>query len=57
MGVDGNGRAAIEWGVTRHARDFIVNGKGEIVYKHIGPISPQTLEGKIIPLVLAARAD
>ncbi len=57
VGVDGNGRAAIEWGVTGMPETFIVNGKGEIVYKHIGPISPQTLEGKIIPLVLAARAD
>ena len=36
---------------------FVVDGHGEIVYKHTGPISPQTLEGKIIPLVLAARAD
>ena len=56
VGVDGNGRAAIEWGVTGMPETFIVNGKGEIVYKHIGPISPQTLEGKIIPLVRAARA-
>jgi cytochrome c biogenesis protein CcmG/thiol:disulfide interchange protein DsbE len=56
VGVDGNGRAAIEWGVTGMPETFIVNGKGEIVYKHIGPISPQALESKIIPLVLAARA-
>ena len=33
---------------------FIVNGKGEIVYKHIGPISAETLESKIIPKVRAA---
>jgi cytochrome c biogenesis protein CcmG, thiol:disulfide interchange protein DsbE len=56
VGVDGNGRAAIEWGVTGMPETFIGNGKGEIVYKHIGPISPQTLESKIIPMVLAARA-
>jgi cytochrome c biogenesis protein CcmG/thiol:disulfide interchange protein DsbE len=56
VGVDGNGRAAIEWGVTGMPETFIVNGKGEIVYKHIGPISPQTLESKIIPMVRAAQA-
>jgi cytochrome c biogenesis protein CcmG/thiol:disulfide interchange protein DsbE len=56
VGVDANGRAAIEWGVTGMPETFIVNGKGEIVYKHIGPISPDALESKIIPMVRAARA-
>lgn len=54
VGADANGRAAIEWGVTGMPETFIVNGKGEIVYKHIGPISPETLESKIIPMVRAA---
>jgi cytochrome c biogenesis protein CcmG, thiol:disulfide interchange protein DsbE len=54
VGVDANGRAAIDWGVTGMPETFIVNGKGEIVYKHIGPISAETLESKIIPMVRAA---
>jgi cytochrome c biogenesis protein CcmG/thiol:disulfide interchange protein DsbE len=54
VGVDGNGRAAIEWGVTGMPETFIVNGKGVIVYKHVGPISAQALETKIIPAVQAA---
>lgn len=54
VGVDSNGRAAIEWGVTGMPETFIVNGKGEIVYKHIGPISAATLDSKIIPMVRAA---
>jgi len=56
VGVDANGRAAIDWGVTGMPETFIVNGKGEIVYKHVGAISAQTLESKIIPLVRAASA-
>lgn len=56
VGVDANGRAAIEWGVTGMPETFIVNGKGEIIYKHIGPISAETLESKIIPMVRAAAA-
>ncbi len=56
VGVDTNGRAAIEWGVTGMPETFIVNGKGEIVYKHIGPISPESLQSKIIPMVRAAQA-
>lgn len=54
VGVDASGRAAIDWGVTGMPETFIVNGKGEIVYKHIGPISAQTLESRIIPKVRAA---
>jgi cytochrome c biogenesis protein CcmG/thiol:disulfide interchange protein DsbE len=54
VGVDGNGRAAIDWGVTGMPETFILNGKGEIVYKHIGPISPESLETKILPMVHAA---
>ena len=56
VGVDANGRAAIDWGVTGMPETFIVSGKGEIVYKHIGPISAATLESKIIPMVRAAAA-
>ena len=56
VGVDDNGRAAVDWGVTGMPETFIVNGKGEIVYKHIGPISPESLQSKIIPMVRAAQA-
>jgi cytochrome c biogenesis protein CcmG/thiol:disulfide interchange protein DsbE len=34
---------------------FVVNGKGEIVFKHVGPISPASLTGKLIPAIEAAR--
>jgi cytochrome c biogenesis protein CcmG, thiol:disulfide interchange protein DsbE len=56
VGVDGNGRAAIEWGVYGMPETFVVNGRGEIVYKHVGPITPETLEAKIIPVIRAAQA-
>jgi len=54
VGVDDNGRAAIDWGVTGMPETFILNGKGEIVYKHIGPISAETLDSRIIPKIRAA---
>ena len=56
VGVDGNGRAAIEWGVYGMPETFVVNGKGEIVYKHVGPISAEALETRIIPAIRAAEA-
>jgi cytochrome c biogenesis protein CcmG/thiol:disulfide interchange protein DsbE len=56
VGADNNGRAAIDWGVYGMPETFVVNGRGEIVYKHVGPITPQTLEAKVIPAIRAAGA-
>ena len=55
IGADGNGRAAIEWGVYGMPETFVVSGKGEIVYKHVGPITPDALEKNIIPAIRAAH--
>jgi cytochrome c biogenesis protein CcmG/thiol:disulfide interchange protein DsbE len=55
VGVDGNGRTAIEWGVYGMPETFIVDGKGRIAYKHVGPITVEALEGKIIPAIRAAE--
>jgi cytochrome c biogenesis protein CcmG/thiol:disulfide interchange protein DsbE len=54
-GADGAGRGAIEWGVYGMPETFVVNGQGQIVYKHVGPISEQSLAQKLIPVIEAAR--
>jgi len=55
VGVDGNGRTAIEWGVYGMPETFIVDGKGRIAFKHVGPITAEALEAKIIPAIRAAE--
>jgi cytochrome c biogenesis protein CcmG, thiol:disulfide interchange protein DsbE len=55
VGVDGDGRAAIEWGVYGMPETFVVDGKGRIAFKHVGPITAETLETKIIPAIRAAE--
>jgi len=55
VGVDANGRKAIEWGVYGMPETFVVNGRGEIAYKHVGPLSPQSLNEKLIPEIELAR--
>lgn len=55
VGVDPEGRGAIEWGVYGMPESFVVDGKGRIVYKHVGPISPASLEEKVIPAIEKAR--
>ena len=44
VGVDGNGRAAIEWGVYGVPETFIVGRAGTIVYKLVGPITPDNID-------------
>ena len=40
--VDDNGRIAIDWGVYGIPETFIVNSKGIIKYRHVGPITKKT---------------
>lgn len=48
-GVDGNGRAAIEWGVYGVPETFVVDREGRISYKLIGPITPDNLDTVLKP--------
>lgn len=56
VGADANGRAAIEWGVYGMPETFIVDGQGTVVFKHVGPISPEILEQKVLPALEKAKA-
>ena len=52
VGVDGNGRAAIEWGVYGVPETFVVGREGTIVYKLVGPVTPENID-----TVLKAEID
>ena len=52
VGVDGNGRAAIEWGVYGVPETFIIGRDGKIAYKLVGPITPDNINS-----VLMAEID
>lgn len=49
IGVDGAGRAAIDWGVYGVPETFVVKGDGTIAYKFIGPISSEALKTRLLP--------
>jgi cytochrome c biogenesis protein CcmG, thiol:disulfide interchange protein DsbE len=51
VGVDGNGRAAIEWGVYGVPETFIVGRDGKIAYKLVGPISPDNIDSVLKPQI------
>ncbi|MBN9316690.1 MAG: DsbE family thiol:disulfide interchange protein [Devosia sp.] len=55
IGGDSDNRVSIDWGVYGVPETFVVNAAGVITYKHVGPISPQSLERDVIPAIEKAR--
>ena len=51
IGSDVSGRVGIEWGVVGLPETYIVDGKGIIRYKFIGPISKKALQDDFLPKV------
>ena len=56
IGADTNGRAAIDWGVYGVPETFILDGKGRVAYKHLGPITEESLVARVLPAIEKARA-
>lgn len=56
IGVDTNGRTAIDWGVYGVPETFLVGRDGNIVYKHVGPFTPEVVERDLKPAIEAALA-
>ena len=54
-GLDLDGRVGIDWGVYGVPETFIVDGRGVIVAKHIGPITQRDLDETILPAIARAR--
>ncbi|MEM8664572.1 MAG: DsbE family thiol:disulfide interchange protein [Pseudomonadota bacterium] len=45
IGVDPDGRRVIEWGVYGVPETFIVDASGAIRAKHVGPLTPEVMDG------------
>lgn len=56
VGADKDGRQSIDWGVYGVPETFIVNPAGIITYKHIGPMTLNSLEKEVIPAIEKAKA-
>lgn len=54
-GADLDGRVSIDWGVYGVPETFVVDRKGRIAYKQIGPIDREALDQTILPLVERLR--
>ena len=49
--VDADGRVGIDYGVYGVPETYVIDQAGVIRYKHIGPVTRETVEKKIAPLV------
>ncbi|WP_292898178.1 DsbE family thiol:disulfide interchange protein [Nitratireductor sp.] len=56
IGVDQNGRAAIDWGVYGVPETFLVGPDGTIRYKHVGPFTPESIRNDLMPEIEKALA-
>jgi cytochrome c biogenesis protein CcmG/thiol:disulfide interchange protein DsbE len=53
---DQDGRVGIDYGVYGVPETFVIDKSGTIRYKQIGPITPQILREKILPLIKELNA-
>jgi len=49
--MDANGRVGIDYGVYGVPETYVIDKQGVIRYKQIGPVTPEVLDAKILPLV------
>jgi cytochrome c biogenesis protein CcmG/thiol:disulfide interchange protein DsbE len=48
---DANGRVGINYGVYGVPETYVIDKQGIIRHKHIGPLTPEVVQQKIIPLI------
>lgn len=51
IGVDPNGKAAIDWGVYGIPESYLVGPDGTILYKKVGPFDERTLTKELLPAI------
>ncbi|MCJ8239779.1 DsbE family thiol:disulfide interchange protein [Peteryoungia algae] len=51
IGVDPNGKAAIDWGVYGIPESYLVGSDGTILYKKVGPFDPESFETQLMPAI------
>jgi cytochrome c biogenesis protein CcmG/thiol:disulfide interchange protein DsbE len=55
--MDFAGKVAIDYGVYGAPETFLIDKAGTIRFKHVGPITPELLEAKLLPLVRRLQAS
>jgi cytochrome c biogenesis protein CcmG/thiol:disulfide interchange protein DsbE len=56
IGADRSGRVGIDWGVYGVPETYVVDGRGQIVHKLVGPVTAEALTQQILPIIEKAKA-
>lgn len=56
LGVDPKGRSAIDWGVYGIPETFLVGKDGKVAFKHVGPMTPESVRATLMPEIEKALA-
>ncbi|MCF3641313.1 DsbE family thiol:disulfide interchange protein [Rhizobium sp. TRM95111] len=56
IGLDPNGRMAIDWGVYGIPESYLVGPDGTILYKKVGPFDRKSLTEGLLPAIVKALA-
>ena len=51
---DRDGQAALDWGIYGAPETFVIDAAGVVRFKHIGPLTPEIVEEKILPALQEA---
>lgn len=54
VGDDRSGRVSIDWGVYGAPETFVIDGRGTIVYKYVGPLTQSVLQSEVLPALAKA---
>lgn len=56
VGMDRDRRVSIDWGVYGVPETFVVDAAGVIIFKYVGPLSPEAVQSQLLPAIEAARS-
>lgn len=55
--MDQEGKIGLDWGVYGVPETFVIDKKGIIRHKHIGPVDVKSLQETLIPLIKSLQAE
>lgn len=55
--ADVSGKTALDFGVYGAPESFLIDGKGVIRYKHIGPLTEDVISGELKPAIAALQKE
>ncbi|MGQ0501484.1 MAG: DsbE family thiol:disulfide interchange protein [Panacagrimonas sp.] len=57
VAIDREGKAGLEWGVYGVPETYVLGADGTVLFKQVGPLTPEAWEQHIRPLLGLARAS